>query len=99
MTASVEEWKRRYETARLAHEEVRAEKAALQTEIERLRELNDEQQAEMLNWHMQLTAKDEEIARLRSERHITKEMLEDVLRRHGLKTSPYGPGSAGQEKP
>lgn len=40
-------------------------KAALQTEIERLRKLNDEQQAEMLNWHMQLTAKDEEIEPLK----------------------------------
>lgn len=40
-------------------------KAALQTEIERLRALNDEQQAEMLNWHMQLTAKDEEIEPLK----------------------------------
>ncbi len=44
-------------------EELRGSKAALQTEIERLRKLNDDQQAEMLNWHMQLTAKDEVIRR------------------------------------
>jgi chromosome segregation ATPase len=40
-------------------------KNALQVEIDRLRALNDDQHAEMLSWHMQLTAKDEEIAQLK----------------------------------
>lgn len=42
-------------------------KNALQVEIDRLRKLNDDQQAEMLSWHMQLTAKDEEIERLKAD--------------------------------
>lgn len=40
-------------------------KNALQVEIDRLRKLNDDQQAEMLSWHMQLTAKDNEIKQLK----------------------------------
>jgi chromosome segregation ATPase len=48
-----------------------------------------------------------EIARLKAERHTTKEMLEDVLKRHGVlpsETPHYGLGrgglgGAGQRKP
>jgi hypothetical protein len=36
LTAQIEEWKRRYETARLAHEEGRTEIARLNAEIKRL---------------------------------------------------------------
>ena len=58
-------------------EELRGSRAALQTEIDRLRKLNDDQQAEMLSWHMQLTAKSEEVEKLKEAMKTAEKMIYD----------------------
>jgi uncharacterized coiled-coil DUF342 family protein len=63
MTASVEEWKRRYETARLAHEEVRVEN-------ERLRALS---QNNATSWDAIVRERDE----LRAEIEKLKKKLKE----------------------
>ena len=60
-------------------EQLRGAKNALQAEIDRLRKLNDEQQAEMLSWHMQLGAKNEEIKQLKVQWEAAKRKAEKML--------------------
>ena len=57
--------------------ELRGSKAALQVEIDRLRDLADS----MGEDNVELVKENE---RLKHERHTTKKLLEDVLARHGL---------------